>query len=79
VRQQERLYISAWLEGYDTPAAENVSAGLDTKWVVLISVGATLATIIVAAALFHLCKSKEGTLDQTDDAIHQGGYASMSG
>ena len=79
VRQQERLYISAWLEGYDTPAAENVSAGLDTKWVVLISVGATLATIVVAAALFHFCKSKDGTLDQTDDALHSGGYASMSG
>ena len=31
VRQQQKLYIQAWIDGYDTPAEENATAGLDTK------------------------------------------------
>ena len=31
VRRQQRLYLEAWIDGYDTPSAENVTAGLDTK------------------------------------------------
>ena len=31
VRQQQKLYIQAWLDNYDTPAEENATAGLDTK------------------------------------------------
>ena len=31
VRTQQKLYIRAWIDGYDTPAEENATAGLDTK------------------------------------------------
>ena len=31
VRQQQKLYIQAWIDGYDTPEQENATAGLDTK------------------------------------------------
>ena len=113
VRQQQKLYIQAWIDGYDTPAEENATAGLDTKcysthpphneWlqppsvsltlvcvlllcvlrvagVVLISVGATLVVILVAACLFHFCRSDEK--EEEDDSSHgarHDNYATMQG
>lgn len=81
VRQQQRLYIQAWIDGYDTPSAENVSAGLDTKWVVLISVGATLGVLAVAVALFHFCRTSEQKEDEEEvrAALSTGKYAAMQG
>ena len=46
----------------------------------LISVGATLAVIAIAAALFHFCRTKAKTPDEEEDrraALSSGNYAQM--
>lgn len=72
VRQQQRNFIHAWIDGYDSPSLENASSGLDEKWIILISVFATLLAVVLAAVLFHCCQSRR------QSANNSGEYEAMS-